>query len=82
MIYINIANFVLISQLGKDHSMIKTRHLKKCCYFYPTIIAFLIHNIIKSWLLLIDNQNAFMKIPFPLMKLLRTSQFLHHFLKI
>ena len=28
MIYINITNFVLISQLEKDHSMIEMRRLK------------------------------------------------------
>ena len=28
MIYINIANFILISELEKDHSMIEKRRLK------------------------------------------------------
>ena len=28
MIYINITNFVLISQLEKDHVMVETRRLK------------------------------------------------------
>ena len=31
MIYINITNFVLISKLENDHSMIE----KKKCYFFP-----------------------------------------------
>ena len=33
MIYINITNFVLISSLKKDHSMIKTRRLKNVIFF-------------------------------------------------
>ena len=33
MIYINITNFVLISKLEKDHSMIETHHLKMLLFF-------------------------------------------------
>ena len=32
MIYINITNFVLISQLEKDHGMIETRRLKNVVF--------------------------------------------------
>ena len=31
IIFINITNFVLISKLEKDHSMIETRRLKNVC---------------------------------------------------
>ena len=33
MIYINITNFVLISLLEKDHSMVETRGLKNVVIF-------------------------------------------------
>ena len=33
MIYINITNFVLISELGKDHNMIETCRLKNIFTF-------------------------------------------------
>ena len=33
MTYKNIAKFVLINSLGKDHSMIETRRLKKVVIF-------------------------------------------------
>ena len=36
---------------------------------------------IKSWLLLTDNQNDFVEIPSPFIKLLQTSTFLQYFLK-
>ena len=39
MIYINITNFVLISELEKYHSMTEMRHLKSC-YFYPNNFKF------------------------------------------
>ena len=43
MIYISfiITNFVLISQLEKDHSMIETRRLKNSVFF-QTIISFVV----------------------------------------
>ena len=36
----NVAEFVLISELEKDHSMIGTRRFEKCCNFYPNIFQF------------------------------------------
>ena len=38
MTCINVAEFVLISKLEKDHSMIKTRHLKNVVIFIQTTI--------------------------------------------
>ena len=38
MIYINIIDFVLISSLEKDHSIIETRCLKNVVIFLQTII--------------------------------------------
>ena len=37
MVYINITNFVLISQLEKDHSMIEMPCLKNVVIFFQTI---------------------------------------------
>ena len=42
MIYINITNFVLISYLEKDHSMIETRCLKIVFIFLQTILSFVL----------------------------------------
>ena len=42
MIYINITNFVLISELEKDHSMIETRRLKNVVIFIQTILSFVL----------------------------------------
>ena len=42
MIYINITNFVLISELEKDHSMIETRRLKNVAIFIETILSFVL----------------------------------------
>ena len=39
---INVAVFVLISQLEKDHSMIKTRRLKNVVIFVQTILSFVL----------------------------------------
>ena len=39
MIYISFTNFVLISQLGKDHSMTEPRCLKNV-FFFQTITSF------------------------------------------
>ena len=35
MTCINVAEFLLISQLEKDYNMIETRRSKKCSNFYP-----------------------------------------------
>ena len=42
MIYINITNFVLISSLEKDRSMIETRRLKNVVIFIHTILNFVL----------------------------------------
>ena len=39
---INVAVFVLISQLEKDHSMIETRSLKNVVIFVQTILSFVL----------------------------------------
>ena len=39
MICIYIANFVLISKLEKDHSMVETRRLKDLVIFFPNNIV-------------------------------------------
>ena len=39
---INVAVFVLISQLEKDHSMIETRRLKNVVIFVQTILSFVL----------------------------------------
>ena len=39
MIYINITNFVLISKLEKDHSMIETCPLKGIAILIQTILS-------------------------------------------
>ena len=36
MTYINAVNFILISQLEKDHSMTETRPLKNVVIFFQT----------------------------------------------
>ena len=38
MTYLNIAKFVLINQIEKDHSMIETRRLKIVVIFIQTIL--------------------------------------------
>ena len=38
MIYINITNFVIMSKLEKDHSMIETHRLKNVVIFFQTIL--------------------------------------------
>ena len=42
MMYINITNFLLISYLEKDHSMIETHCLKNVVIFVQTILWFLL----------------------------------------
>ena len=41
-IYINITNFVLISQLEKDHRMIETHLLKNVVIFFQTFLNFVL----------------------------------------
>ena len=41
MIYINITNFVLISSLEKDLSMIETRRLENVVIFFQTKLSFM-----------------------------------------
>ena len=40
MIYINITNFVVISQLKKNRSMIETGRLKNVAIFFQTIFRY------------------------------------------
>ena len=40
IIYISITNFVIISYLKKDKSMIETRRLKNVVIFLETILSF------------------------------------------
>ena len=40
MIYINVTNFVLITEVEKDRSMIETTHLKNVAIFIQTILSF------------------------------------------
>ena len=42
MIYMNITNFVLISQLEKYHSMMETHRLKNVVIFFQTILSFVL----------------------------------------
>ena len=42
MTCINVAEFVLISQLEKDHSMIESRRLKNVVIFIQTILSFVL----------------------------------------
>ena len=42
MIFINIASFVLISYLEKDHSMIETCRLKNFVIFLQIILSFVL----------------------------------------
>ena len=42
MTCMNVAEFVLISQLEKDHSMIETRRLKNVLIFIQTILSFVL----------------------------------------
>ena len=43
MIYINITNFVLISELEKDHSMFETHCVKNVAIFFKTPLKFQLH---------------------------------------
>ena len=51
MIYINITNFVLISSLEKDHSMIETSRLKNVVIFFQTILSFVLSRKIIHYIL-------------------------------
>ena len=42
MIYMNITNFVLISQLEKDQSMTERRRLKNAVIFIEIILSFVL----------------------------------------
>ena len=42
MTYINIAKFVLINQLEKDHSTIEARRFKNVVVFIQTILSFVL----------------------------------------
>ena len=42
MTCINVAEFLLISYLEKDHSMIETRRLNNVVIFIQTILSFLV----------------------------------------
>ena len=42
MIYMNITNFVLISQLEKYHSMMERHRLKNVVIFFQTILSFVL----------------------------------------
>ena len=42
MTYINVAEFVLISYLEKDHGMTETRRLKNVVIFIQTILSFVL----------------------------------------
>ena len=42
MIYIKIVNFVIMSYLEKDHSMIERRRLKNIAIFIQTILSFVL----------------------------------------
>ena len=61
MIYTNI-NFVLISLLEKDHSMIETRRLKNVVVFFQTILSFVLsRKNINIFLLLLLSSESYME---------------------
>ena len=43
MIYINITNFVLISELEKDHSMLETHCVQNVAIFFKTPLKSQLH---------------------------------------
>ena len=62
MIYTNIINFVLISLLEKDHSMIETRRLKNVVVFFQTILSFVLsRKNINIFLLLLLSSESYME---------------------
>ena len=62
MVYINITNFVLISELEKDHSMIETHFLKNVIFF-QTIIS-LNTFVTCSFALIINKEQLFIQFYF------------------
>ena len=61
MIYTNI-NFVLISLLEKDHSMIETRRLKNVVVFFQTILSLVLsRKNINIFLLLLLSSESYME---------------------
>ena len=48
MTCINVAEFVLISLLKKDHGMIETRRLKNVVIFIQTILSFVLSRKIRD----------------------------------
>ena len=62
MIYTNIINFVLISLLEKDHSMIETRRLKNVVVFFQTILSLVLsRKNINIFLLLLLPSESYME---------------------
>ena len=62
MIYTNIINFVLISLLEKDHSMIETRRLKNVVVFFQTILSLVLsRKNINIYLLLLLSSESYME---------------------
>ena len=51
---INVAVFVLISQLEKDHSMIETLRLKNVVIFVQTIVISNIENVVYAAIFLVE----------------------------
>ena len=48
MTCINVAEFALISELEKDHSMIETHRLKNVAIFVQTILSFVLSRKIRN----------------------------------
>ena len=48
----NVAEFVLISYLKKDHSMIETRRLKNVVIFIQTLLSFVLSRKFNSLIVL------------------------------
>ena len=62
MIYTNIINFVLISLLEKDHSMIETGRLKNVVVFFQTILSLVLsRKNINIFLLLLLSSESYME---------------------
>ena len=61
MIYTNIINFVLISLLEKDHSMIETRRLKNVVFFQTILSLVLSRKNINIFLLLLLSSESYME---------------------
>ena len=51
---INVAVFVLITQLEKDHSMIETLRLKNVVIFVQTIVISNIENVVYAAIFLVE----------------------------